>query len=174
MEDENLVKLLVNGDVDPSDVSDKLKICALRKKIYTTLHVKDTLSQHVNLIRYLLSIEMNERSKDQYDDDTIYEDTYDYECFYWCIFLLSRVGDVTDVKILWKAKYIDFDSSFGVDIQFLVGAGVNNTISFLEHETDQISEKILKYILNCKNCGDFDDLDKWYHYRHQYFLDIDK
>lgn len=32
MEDESLVKLLVNGDVEPSDVSDKLKICALRKK----------------------------------------------------------------------------------------------------------------------------------------------
>ena len=150
---------LLNNDVDPKCAMEELSVCAFRKNIYSLLHSKTNLKEYGSLLRCLMEIEIDERSK---TNDT----TYDFECFYWCAFLLSRVGKVSDIKLLGKAKFADFDSYMAFDVQFLVGAGIENTISFLATEDEK---DILEYILKCKTCGDFDDLDTWYAWRYAYF-----
>ncbi len=38
---------------------------------------------------------------------------------------------------MWEAKHINFDSCFGFDGQFLAGAGVQETIAYLEANGNQ-------------------------------------
>ncbi|MDR2888848.1 MAG: hypothetical protein LBV33_03290 [Lachnospiraceae bacterium] len=162
---DDFIESLISGSINFSDAISKLKVCTFRKEIYRKLH-KEVSFEHASLIRYLFSIEISERSKSPHEED----DTYDFEVFYWCIFLLSRIGDVTDVKAIWGAKYLDFDASIGVEMEFLVGAGLENTIHFLEGENDKISSKILVYLLGCKEQGGFEEMDAWYNFRYNYFL----
>ena len=110
-----------------------------------------------------MAIEIAEREKDPYDDEIVIEETYDYEAFYWCIFLLSRIGDVHDVFTIWYAKHIDFDASFGVEWQFLIGAGYNETIEFLK-KSDNPHE-------NIKNIEENESFEEWFDFRYKYFLD---
>jgi hypothetical protein len=43
---------------------------------------------------------------------------------------------VHDVALLWQAKQINMDTGAGLDIQFLVGAGVEETIEYLRAKSD--------------------------------------
>ena len=70
---------------------------------------------------------------------------------------------------MWKAKRSDFDLGWGFDIQFLVGAGVQKTIDFLENIKNPDAEKALEYIQLCQTAGDFDNLPKWESFRKDYF-----
>jgi len=92
-----------------------------------------------------------------------------FENLYWCAFLLWRVGDLRDVIPLWRAKNIDFDTACGFDIQFLTGAGLNQTIEYLESCADPEAGPALEYIMNCRAAGDFDDLQAWAIWRANYF-----
>jgi hypothetical protein len=88
---------------------------------------------------------------------------------HWCAFLLWRVGDLRDVILLWRAKNIDFDTACGFDIQFLTGAGLNQTIEYLESSADPEARSALEYIMKCRAAGDFDDLQAWAIWRTDYF-----
>ena len=46
--------------------------------------------------------------------------------------LLYLVGDPADVPLMWEGKQINMDTGIGFDGQFLVGAGVEETIKYLE------------------------------------------
>lgn len=118
-------------------------------------------------------IEIAEREKDPYDDEIVIEETYDYEAFYWCLFLLSRIGDVHDVFTIWYAKHIDFDASFGVEWQYLIGAGFTETIDFLERSNDPQSFEIISYLSeeNTKNIDENESFEEWLDFRYKYFLD---
>jgi hypothetical protein len=54
-----------------------------------------------------------------------------FENLYWCAFLLQLAGDPSDVPALWQAKHLDFDTAAGFDIQFLLGAGAETTLTWL-------------------------------------------
>ena len=70
---------------------------------------------------------------------------------------------------MWKAKMSDFDLGGAFDIQFLVGAGVQTTIEYLEKRGDSDSEKALNHIKSCQNAGYFGDMDSWRKFRKEYF-----
>jgi hypothetical protein len=55
-----------------------------------------------------------------------------FEQIYWCGLLLYLAGDPADVPLMWEGKRIDMDTAIGFDGQFLVGAGVEETIKYLE------------------------------------------
>src|SRR5215467_5315256 len=55
-----------------------------------------------------------------------------FESLYHCALLLYLVGDPADVPLMWEAKRINFDTGCGFDAQFMVGAGVLETIAHLE------------------------------------------
>ena len=114
------------------------------------------------LLRELLRMEVEYRRSDRNDGAF-------FENIYWCAFLLWRVGDLGDVMLLWRAKHTNFDTGCGLDIQFLMGAGVDETISYLQRQTDVDSRDALEYILKCKAAGDFDNLEGWASWRAKYF-----
>lgn len=112
----------------------------------------------------LFRIEMDYRKEDcppQPDQE------FDYvELIYWCGLLLYLIGDPADAPLMWEAKHIDFDIGCSFDIQFLVGAGVDETVQYLEA---QGQAQAVAYIKECQLSRDFEDLPGWERFRIHYF-----
>ena len=95
------------------------------------------------------------------------DDEFDYaDSIYWCAFLLYFVGDLVDVTLMWQAKNINFDLRCAFDWQFLVGAGVDETIKCFE---DHNQEEAADYLKGLKASGELDDLPGWEKFRTDYF-----
>lgn len=73
------------------------------------------------------------------------DDDY-FESIYHCALLLYLVGDPTDVPMIWKAKGLNMDVGSGLDCQFLVGAGVDPTIAYLNENG---YSDIVDYLQTC-------------------------
>lgn len=111
-----------------------------------------------NVLKKIFLLEMEYREKDRHAEY--------FENLNWCGFLLYRVGDLEDVEMMWKAKLINMDTGVGFDIQCLVGAGIDNTFSYLERRS---LNDILEYLNRCRKAGDLDDLSRWDAYQVRYF-----
>jgi hypothetical protein len=147
--------------------SSSLSNPAFRATIYAALHPRPT-GEDRHLLRHLLELEMDYRRREENDDDY-------FENLYWCGLLLYQLGVVEDVILLWRAKHVNMDTGIGFDIQFLVGAGVDETLAFLKSTStlptssagdDDVDDrgdakKAHDYIVACRDGGDFDDLDRW-------------
>jgi hypothetical protein len=65
---------------------------------------------------------------------------------------------------MWEGKQIDMDTACGFDSQFMVGTGVDVTISYLsEHAYHEIATYLEK------NKTMFVDLERWEQFRIGYF-----
>lgn len=142
------------------EVMTLLDDAAFREALYDQLRY-DLSGADGPLLRDLLRKEMTYR-KNRPDGGF-------YENLYWCAFLLYRVGDVRDVELLWQAKNVDFDTGCGFDVQFLAGAGLDETVRYLQMKPDMDSAAALEFVLKCKESGDFDDLETWFRWREQCF-----
>jgi hypothetical protein len=89
-----------------------------------------------------------------------------FENLYWCGLLLYLAGNPEDVSLMWEAKQISMDTAGGFDVQYLVGAGVEQTLEYLRENR---SNSIAEYIAKCKQSRDFEDLDRWERFRIDYF-----
>jgi hypothetical protein len=89
-----------------------------------------------------------------------------FEQIYWCGLLLYLVGDPAAVPLLWEGKQIDMDTGIGFDGQFLVGAGVEETIKYLEEHGQK---KPAEYLKGLKASKELDDLSEWEKFRVCYF-----
>lgn len=136
-----------------------------RATLYRAMHPQPETS-HAPLLRALLAHEVAFRSDPRGDD----EDRFEH--LYWCGLLLSQIGDVRDVLSLWRAKNTNFDTGCGFDVQFLVGAGVEETLAFLARSEDPAASEAAAYISECAKAGDFDDLDDWRAFRVGYFREV--
>ena len=96
------------------------------------------------------------------DDDYIHH----FEQLYWCGFLLYLIGNPADVPLMWEEKYISMDTGCGFDGQFLVGAGVEETIRYLE---ENHKSEIAGYLRELGSGGEFAYLSLWERYRIYYF-----
>jgi hypothetical protein len=85
--------------------------------------------------------------------------------------LLYKIGNVEDAPLLWEAKTVNFDTFCGLDIQLLVGAGVDETLAYLNGLGDEESLKASEYIEDCRGTGDFDHLDGYAEEWDKYFRD---
>jgi hypothetical protein len=94
-----------------------------------------------------------------------------FENLYWCALLLYLVGGPADVPLMWQAKHINMDTGCGFDGQFLVGAGIEQTINYLLSNGQR---KIADHICSLKDLGELDDLEKWEQFRIHYFHPIPK
>jgi hypothetical protein len=98
----------------------------------------EVAKEHHEQLREVFRAEMESRRAtggDQY-----------FENLYWCAYLLWEVGDPSDVPMMWKAKGIDFDTAAGFDIQFLGGAGVEQTLAWLRsHGHENIERELATY-----------------------------
>jgi hypothetical protein len=76
-----------------------------------------------------------------------------------CSVMLFNAGHVTDSLLIWRAKEANWDAHCSIDIQLLCGAGLPETISYLEAEASRDPEaaKALEYLSDCARPGvDFD------------------
>jgi hypothetical protein len=86
------------------------------------------------------------------------------ENLYWCAFLLHLVGDPADVPMMWQAKHLDFDTGCGFDVQFMLGAGAQATLSYL---ADHGHAEIAQALSRAPELGE--DIDVWRAFRRSYF-----
>src|SRR5215203_3225581 len=100
----------------------KLQDDELRDEIYKLIPLKDVFPFH-SLLKALFNLEVNYRN-DEHNDGEFFENIYH------CAFFLFTIGDLNDVMPMWKAKTSNFDLGCGFDIQFLVGAGVEETTEY--------------------------------------------
>jgi hypothetical protein len=68
---------------------------------------------------------------------------------------LFSLGVVNDSLLIWAAKSCNFDTSLGIDVQFLCGAGLELTKNFLKTNGSDASLEALKYLTECEASGDF-------------------
>lgn len=143
-----------------TETADMLRMASFRETLYREIH-QHLSPDHAPLLRRLLQQEMLSRKENR--DEEFFENLY------WCAYLLFRLGDVTDVLLLWQAKSTNFDTMCGFDVQFLVGAGVHATVQYLQQSPGTGAKEALEYISNCQRAGDFDDLVSWTQWRDEYF-----
>jgi len=77
-------------------------------------------------------------------------------------YLLGLHGQVEDCLLVWDAKQVDVDAYSGVDVQLVVFAGIEATFDFLESQHTDKSREILAYLQDCRQAGDFDDLEGYF------------
>ncbi len=71
-----------------------------------------------------------------------------------CVQLFS-LGNVDDALLIWEAKESSFDASCGLDIQFVCGAGLEETKDHLAAARIPSAVAALEYIRKCEAAGDF-------------------
>lgn len=91
-----------------------------------------------------------------------------------CTIILFKLRQAEDSIFIWEAKTCNSDTLFSIDVQLLLGAGVKETIAFLEkstevtHLTKVIKEErdrtkkeysILDWIESCRKNGELEDID---------------
>ncbi|MDJ0692410.1 MAG: hypothetical protein QNJ41_28465 [Xenococcaceae cyanobacterium MO_188.B32] len=101
--------------------------------------------------------------REREDDNDLFENIYQ------CAFLLHQLGRVEDVLLMWRAKNLNMDVGSRLDAQYLVGAGVLETIKFLESSTDPLASDALRYVNAWRVSADLDDLPKWREHQMTYF-----
>jgi hypothetical protein len=86
-----------------------------------------------------------------------------------CAFVLYKIANVEDVPLLWEAKTANFDTFCGLDIQMLVGAGVDQTLDYLKTLGNEHAVAAADYIKRCRVTGDFNYLDRYAEEWDRYF-----
>ena len=74
-----------------------------------------------------------------------------------CAYMLFLIGNVEDSLAIWRAKQTNFDTSCGVHVQLLVGAGLESTLTFLRASSEEDAQNAAAYIEECRAAGEFDD-----------------
>lgn len=122
--------------------------------------------EHRNAIRAVFEAEMVKEADEEGDHELI-------KCLSIQLF---SIGNVEDSMLIWQAKSDSFDLMCGLDVQFLCGAGVDDTREYLRSQDSESAAEALKCLEECIATGDFDGWtpDKWVrYYRFYYHLDSD-
>lgn len=122
-----------------------------------------TVREHHQILLDVFRREMASRRQEGYDLEGDL-----FESLYRCALLLYLIGDPADVALMWEAKHINMDAGCGFDGQFLIGAGVEQTLSYLRNNGQS---EIADYIHTLKG---LDDLGGWEHFRIHYFYPATK
>ena len=84
-------------------------------------------------------------------------------------FMLYKIGNVEHAPLLWDAKQANFDTFCGLDVQLLVGAGVEETLDYLKSIGSDEAQGAASYIEGCRGTGDFKHLDRYAEEWERYF-----
>lgn len=89
-----------------------------------------------------------------------------------CVQLFSR-GYLEDVLRIWDAKQSGFDLACYLDVEFLCGAGLEETKRFLASQPGAAAASALAYLEKCEQAGQFEEFTPQTHMEHYrtYFLD---
>ena len=139
----------------PPTVADPLGDPAARERLLASI-APDSAAEHHAVLRDIFRREMHHRHDTGVDEF--------FENLYWCAFLLHPICDPADVPMMWQAKHTDFDTAAGFDVQFLLGAGAETTLTYLTgHGHADIARELLAYPEL------HEDLQAWTAFRRSYF-----
>lgn len=86
-----------------------------------------------------------------------------------CVIMLYRLKQAEDSGLSWNAKLVNYDTATLIDGQFLVGAGVMETLEYL-YSSDELSKlptlsineqwlSVIDYIETSPELGHIDTID---------------
>jgi hypothetical protein len=78
----------------------------------------------------------------------------DTELMRLCCYQLYRAGSVEDSLAIWHAKEASFDAACSIEVQFLCGAGLEETKSFLAGHGSAAAARALSYLQSCEHGGE--------------------
>lgn len=95
---------------------------------------KDHARGDVNLLRYLLR-----------QETALHKESWGYDDnLGLAALLLAGHGDVGDVWSIWRAKGANFDTGIGLDVELLLGAGVEPTVAYVRAAEHPDREDVLR------------------------------
>ena len=144
--DRLIEQFLETGSVSPTLVA-SLPDPSIRFALYRQI-VKMPVHLFRQLLLRLLEEEIAFRNA-LWEGSVTDEDDY-FEGIYHCAFLLSRCGDPSDTAALWKVQYMNQDIG-EIDVGNFVGAGISETLSFLDSTIDDASHEIAEFIRRSTN-----------------------
>ena len=97
-------------------------------------------------IRQILATQTDLESKSQGDGELMKLN---------CVQLFA-IGDVSDSMAIWAAKRSSFDKGAYIDVQLLCGAGLEETLRYLDGIGSESSQAAATYIRDCVTAGDFE------------------
>lgn len=106
-----------------------------RLSVLYSLHASFSLDDRA-FVRFLLEQEIIYHSRNRGFNESIK----------LCAFLLFMLAQVEDISVLWQAKMTSGDTMCGLHDQLLVGAGISETIVYLQRAHEHWSEQAKKYI----------------------------
>ena len=144
--------------------SSDLSTPARRKAALLGIDPDHPAPQH-ELLREIFSLEVPWRLSGADDLDDWFENVYQ------CAFLLHLIGDPADSPALASAKYRsgDMDLGIGFDFQFILGAGVPETLAYLEsHGHGDLADDLRQQLAHGDDAAG-PDLEGWVRWRRTYF-----
>ena len=93
-------------------------------------------------------------------------DTNDHENLYQAALYLYVIGDPSDAVRVYDAKMSNFDLGCGIDYQFMLGAGLEETIA---HAKSINREDMAEYLEGLRSDPDLPDIDEWLQFKINYF-----
>jgi hypothetical protein len=139
---EQHLKQYLESGVIPPMLEATIGDASTRRVIYRSI-VSGPIHPFRHLLLRLLEEEIAFR-KALWEREAQDEGDY-FEGIYHCAFLLSRCGNPADIAALWKVQYLNQDIG-EIDVGNFVGAGVYETLSFLDRAGDATSQEIARYI----------------------------
>ncbi|PZT71332.1 hypothetical protein DN402_05070 [Streptomyces sp. SW4] len=80
----------------------------------------------------------------------------DTELMRLCCFQLFNSGDLDDVLLIWNAKQASFDAACSIDIEFLLGHGLDATKAHLSANPAPSATAALERLRELEADGEFD------------------
>jgi|LakMenE18May11ns_1017448.scaffolds.fasta_scaffold9860018_3 hypothetical protein len=96
--------------------------------------------------------------------------TLGYQLLSYAACVLACHGKVEDCLLVWEAKQCDFDAFCALDIQLMMFAGVEETLTFLSAARPEAAEEALEYIESCKEAGDFEELAEYFIWAKKFYV----
>ena len=124
-------------------LNEQLSSPEFRDELYKSIPTKPDPSYR-ELVLELFEQEMTFR--EQLWEEEVEDPNDLFENIYLCAFLIYQMGFAEDVYILWDAKYLNMDVGSELDAQYFVGAGLEETLKFLETSTNEEAADISAYI----------------------------
>lgn len=113
---------------------------ARRKFLRSIPAVREQVQRFHEVLREVFRREIEYRRSDEPEED---EPNDHFENIYHCALLLYLIGDLKDVPLMWEAKTDTFDNYCGFDGQFMFGAGINETVQYVEQLGNA---KLIEYV----------------------------
>jgi hypothetical protein len=77
-------------------------------------------------------------------------------------YIVGMHQQTEDCLKIWEAKYTDFDTYCGLDIQLMAFNGVEQPLDFLKMQNTETSLKAYEYMSMCRDAHDFDNLERYF------------